>query len=120
MKLTVQDLYNLTKGLNDLLDKELSTSTSFTIARNHKKVSDEAKTAEELRKKIIEKYKDKENEDGSIQLKKDKLDEYKKEIEELHEQEVDVDIKKIKLDDLGESIKPRTLGLLEKIIKEDK
>lgn len=120
MKLTVKEVYNLSEGLNELLDKDLATSTAFTIQRNFTKVGDEVKSSNEVRKKIIEKYKDKENEDGTIQLKKDKLVDYRKEYDELMAQEVEVDLKTINLSDLGETIKPRTLGLLEPIIKEEK
>lgn len=116
MNLTVEELYNLTKGLNELLDKELSTSVAFTIQRNFKKVSDEVKTADETRKKLVEKYDDY-IEDNRIE-DVEKREEYNGELKELLSQEVDVDVKEIRLSELGESIKPRTLGLLETIIKE--
>ena len=119
MKLTVKDLYDLTEGLNKLLDKELPTAVAFSIQRNFKKIGEEVTASDDVRKKLIEKYKEKDNKDGTIQLKKDKLSEYQKELNELMQQEVDVDLKPIKLSDLGESIKPRILGLLEPIIKEE-
>lgn len=120
MKLTVKDLYDLTEGLNKLLDKELPTSVAFSIQRNFKKIGEEVKASDEVRKKIVEKYKEKDNKDGTIQIKKDKINVFQKDNDELMKQEVDVDVKKLKLSDLGESIKPRTLGLLESIIEEDK
>lgn len=119
MKLSIKDLYDLTDGLSHLLDKELPTSVAFSIQRNFKKVGDELKASDEVRKKIVEKYKEKDNKDGSVQLKKDKLDDYKKESDELMGQEVEIDLKPIKLSDLGESIKPRTLALLESILEEE-
>ncbi|MCR1834964.1 hypothetical protein NSA56_11215 [Oceanobacillus caeni] len=119
MKLTVQELYNLTEGLSTLLDRELPTSVAFSIQRNFKKVGEEVKASDEVRKKIVEKYKQEDNDDGTIQLKKDKLDDYQKENNELMEQEVEIDLKSIKLSDLGNMIKPRTLGLLESIIIEE-
>lgn len=119
MKLTFGTLYDLSSGLNKLLDKELPTKVALFVQQNYKKVSDELNPSNEVRKSLIEKYKEKENEDGSVQLKKDKVELYKKEVNELMEQQVDIDLKSIKLSDLGESIKPRTLGLLEPIIKEE-
>ncbi|MBT2599079.1 MULTISPECIES: hypothetical protein [unclassified Oceanobacillus] len=119
MKLTVTELYNLSDGLKNILDKELPTSVAFSIQRNFKKVGDELTPSNEVRKNIIEKYKEKDNGDGSFNIKKDKVELCKKEVNELMEQEVDIDLKRIKLSDLGESIKPRTLGLLEPIIKEE-
>lgn len=118
MKLTVQELYNLIDGLSSLLDKEIPTSVAFSVQRNFKRISEEVKASDEVRKKIVEKYKEKDNEDGTIQLKKDKLKNYQKESDELMQQEVDIDLRVINLADLGESIKPRILGLLEPIIEE--
>ncbi|WP_424475529.1 hypothetical protein [Oceanobacillus kimchii] len=120
MKLTVQDIFDLNKGLNDLGDKELPIGVAFNVSRIGRIIGDEYKTASGLRSKIVERYKEKELEDGSIRLKKDKLDEFNREIDKLTEQEVKVDIQKINLSDLESiSVTPKTLGLIHKIIKED-
>lgn len=117
MKLTIKDVYSLAEGLTLLLEKEFATKTAFTIQRNHSKVMSEFEIANDLRRKIIDKYKEKDLDNGKVELKEDKKNDYKKEYNELMEQEVEVELKVIKLKDLGETIKPRTLGLLEKIIE---
>lgn len=119
MKLTVRDLYDLKAGLNDILDKELPTSVAFSIQQNFKKAGDELKPSDEVRRKITEKYKEHITEDGRI-LDDDKRKAFKKEMAELMDQEVKIDLKKLKLSNLGEEIKPRTLGLLSVILEEDK
>lgn len=120
MKLTVQDVYNLTEGLNELIDKELSAITAFKIQRNHKKLVDEFQSADEVRKKLVEKYKEKDLKDGGVKLKEDKIDDFKKELDDLMKQEVDVKLSPIVLSELKNiSIKPRTVSLLSEILKED-
>ena len=120
MKLTVKDLYDIGKGLRDLLDKELPTSVAFSIQRNFKKVTEEGKVSDEVRQKLSEKYKEFTDENGRFLAEhSEKQAEYSKELSELFEQEVDVDLRVLKLTDLGESITPRTLGLIEKIVKEE-
>lgn len=118
MKTTVQNLYNLTEGLNSLLDKELETSTALVVQRNFTKISEEAKTSEAVRRRIVEKYKDYINDNDQF-TDDGKREEFKEEIGELMSQEVDVDIKKLKVSDLGETIKPRTLAQLSLIIDKE-
>lgn len=119
MKLTFRTLYDLSSGLNKLLDKELPIKVALFVQQNYKKVDDELKPSDEVRKNLIDKYKEKDNGDGSFNIKKDKFDVFKKEMKELMEQEVDVELKLIQVTDLGDFIEPRTLGLLEPIIKEE-
>lgn len=115
----VQDVYNLIEGLSDMIDKELPISTAYIVQRNHKKLVDEYKVANETRQGIMEKYKEKDTDDGVV-IKKDKTKEFDKDIKELMDQEVDLALDKIWLEDLGETaVKPRTLALIDTIIKED-
>lgn len=123
MKLTVQDVYNLAEGLNGVLDKDdIPTKAAFRLQRNHSKIVDEFEVADKLRREIVDKYKEKEQENGLVKIKKDEFDQYKKEHDELMEQEIDIKLSYIYLHELGKTTKPRTLGLLEKILKveEDK
>lgn len=117
MKLKVGDLYDLSLGLNDLSDKELPIATSLKIEQNHQTVSKELVSTDKVRQKLIEKYKDYDLDDGGVQLKKDKIDIYHKELNELMEQDVEIELKEINLTELEEiSIKPRTLTLLNAIL----
>jgi len=122
MKLKVSDLYDLSLGLSDLSEKELSISLSFEIQRASKAVSDELIASDKVRKKIIEKYKEKDLENGQVQIKKDKLIEFNKKMQELMKQEVEVSIDKIDIKDLEKAdinIKPKTLMQLDSILSAD-
>ncbi|QBP06952.1 hypothetical protein [Virgibacillus phage Mimir87] len=100
MKLAVQEVYNLTEGLNEIINKELSAVTGLKIHRNHKKLVEEFKSADEVRKKLVEKYKEKDLEDGGVRLKKDKIEDFQKELDDLMKQEVEIKLSPIMLSEL--------------------
>lgn len=104
MKVKVGDVYKMTEGISHLMDKNLNSKLAFRVGRNYKKLSEEVRTAEETRDKI--KF-----EEGT--------EEYDKEVDALFDEEVDIKLSYIYLHELQE-VKPRTLVLLEKIIKEGK
>lgn len=120
MKLLVKDLYNINEGLSKLLDKDLPTSVAFSIQKNVKAIGDEITPANEVRTSLAEKYKEFTDDDGVFKEGNEvEKAEYAEKINELMEQEVDVKIRPLKLSELGETIKPRTLFLLDEIIEED-
>lgn len=114
--LTVKDVYDLQEGLHQLNEKELPISVALKVQRNAMKVDSEYKIANDLRRKIIEKYKDKQLENGNVQIKKEKLDDFNKEIDELMQQEVKLDLEKVDPSELGETIKPRILIQISKML----
>lgn len=119
MKIKVADLYNLSLGLNELSKKELPIALAFKIQRAQKKVSEELIASDKVRQSLIEKYKEKVLDNGDVQIKKDKLNEFNEKINELMAQEIDLDIEKINIDDLEKSVekvKPQTLMQLETIL----
>ena len=125
MQLKVNDLYNLSLGLADLSNKELPIDLAFKIQKAQKKVRDELIASDEVRQKIIKKYKEKDLDDGQVQIQKDKIEQYNSEVAELLDQEVKVNIDKISINELKAlekdkiKIKPKTLMQLEMILKAD-
>lgn len=117
MNLTVQDIYNLNEGLIVVNEKDLPIKVALKLQRNSLKVNEEYNVASGIRRKIIDKYKDKKLDNGNVKIKKDKIEVYNKEIKELMEQDVKIELEKINPSDLGETIKPRTLILIDKILK---
>ena len=120
----IEEIYELNEGLKAIADKELPIKVTFLIQKNMSAVEDEIKNAEVIRQKIIKKYTDEEatknlKEQGVVQLQKDKLEDFNKEINELMGQEIDVELKKISIDDLdGITMKPVNLNRLRYIIEE--
>lgn len=121
MKLKVNDLYDLSLGLDDLADKELGISTALKVQRNQKNVSEELIPTNKIREKIIDKYKDDKVRvaNGGVKIKDHKWDIYNKEINELMDQDVELKLEKINIKDLGDiSIKPRALTFLSSMLIE--
>lgn len=65
-----------------------------------KKVGDALEAPFKVRKDLIEKYKESEDEQGNIKLKKDKVEQFNKENMELLEQDVDIEFPKIKIEEI--------------------
>ena len=119
MKLKVANLYDLSIGLDDLSQKELSISISLKIQRAQKIISEELIASENVRQQVIQKYKDRELDNGGVKIKKDKLREFEEEMNELMKQELDVKLDKISIKDLENEeikIKPKILMNLETIL----
>lgn len=117
----MNDLYNLSIGLSDLAEKEFSIGTSLKLERNQKNVSEELISTDKVRQKIIEKYKDKDVKvENGVMIKDEHRDTYQKEVDELMEQDVKLKLEEININDLGNiSIKPRTLMLIKKMLKQE-
>lgn len=120
MELTVQDIYDLNEGLAIINQEDLPTKVALKLQRNTIELSKEYDVAQSVRQKIIKKYQEKVLDNGNVKIKKDKLDAYRKETKELMEQEVKVKLTTIDVDELElPTIKPNTLIMLDKIIKEN-
>jgi hypothetical protein len=128
MKLKAGEIKIINEGLKEILLKELPVKPAYWLARIAMKLETEIKTFEQARMGLINKYSNK-DEKGNPAIKKTKdgqsqfditdVEGFEKEFNELNSQEIEIDIKPIKLADLGElNIKPVTLARLEKIIEE--
>lgn len=118
MKLTIQEIHNIQEGLADLLDRELSVKVAFKIQLNFKKLGKEVGAANDVRRGLLNKYSEYITDGNRIKDAKIKA-KYDKELDELMAQEAKVDVEKIKLSELDGHIKPRTLGLIDKLIEEE-
>ncbi|MGP4074119.1 hypothetical protein ACTWQB_16560 [Piscibacillus sp. B03] len=118
MQLTVKDIYELQEGLSELANKELPVAVAFKLQLNLRKVADEYQSAQKLRDKIVQKYKEKDLENGRVRIKEDKLETFKQEIDELMAQEVKVNLQKIDINDLDDiKVSAKALSLTHKILK---
>ncbi|WP_326514151.1 hypothetical protein [Clostridium intestinale] len=130
MKLTNKTIENSINSLARLSLMELPVKVSYAIAKNINKINKEIKVFNSERQKLIQKYsiKDKDgkpkiNEDYTISIQEDLLEEWNMELNELLEIENDIDIHLIKEDDLINAscnISPSILIDVEYMIKENK
>jgi hypothetical protein len=99
MKLKLYEIVNSEDALKELGSLKLSAKLSYKISKNVKKIVDELREYNTLKNKlIVEKY-GTQNESGNFQVMKENLPDFVKELNELLESEVDVDIYPVELDD---------------------
>lgn len=125
MKFKVGEIRPVIQGLEEIIKIDLPVKPSYWLARILVKIGQEARSFDNVRVKLIEKYGARDDKGKLILDKKtnnyeitDK-ESFNKEFKELAEQEFEIDVKPIKLDDLGDiNIKPYILARLQKIIVE--
>ncbi|SFL38711.1 hypothetical protein SAMN04487943_101294 [Gracilibacillus orientalis] len=119
MQVTVKEVFNLNEGLNHIVNKELPVGVAFKLQRITRVVNEEYKTAQNMRSKLVTKYKEKDLDNGRVQLKEDELEDFNRELEELLGQEVKINVEKIEISELGSiQATPKTLGLIHTILIE--
>ena len=129
MKIKAGEVKIINEGLRGILDIELPVKPAYWLARILTKMNQEAEPFEKARVNLVMKHA-KKGKDGKPMFIKDKdgkptndidvadIGEFNKEFSVLAEEEFDIDIKPIKLEDLGDiKIKPVILAKLEKIIE---
>jgi hypothetical protein len=130
MKLKLSALFDSIQPLGELVGMELPASGALLLSRTAKKVQTEIDTANETRKKLVDKYTQK-NEDGNVQHPVDKDGKpiedqvvitdpalFNKELTELFSTEIDLDVSAIDIKNLGDvHVKPATLIALDWLFK---
>jgi hypothetical protein len=108
---------------NKLVVLDMPAKYALQLKRTGAKVEEEFKRFQDLYKAVVEKYKDPDAEDkgdGSIQLLEDKVEEFNEKMNDLLNQDVDVDIKKIPFSAIEDSnISMQDLIVLEDFIDEE-
>lgn len=126
MKLTIRKILNDTNSLITISQKQLPVKVSYAIAKNIKKLESELKIYNKEREKLINKYciKDDEgknviDEDNNLKIADEHLETWKKEINELTDIEVDIDIHKFNLDSLLDyDMTPAELMIIDYMIED--
>ncbi len=107
MKLTNRKIVTDANFLGALTQKQLPIRVSYSIAKNVAKIESELKVYNNEREKLIDKYcvKDEEgkniiDENNQLKISDEHLDNWNKDINELLDIEVDIDIHKFNVNDL--------------------
>ena len=125
MKIKNEVLLDSVQVLRKLNNAELPVRVSYKLAKNIKSIDKELKIYEEEKQKLINKYgekdeegKSKVNENGMINILD--VENWNKDIKELLEIEVEINVEKINIDELAKSdlkITPSELTLIDYMIK---
>ena len=127
MKLTNRKIVNDANLLGNLTHKQLPIKVSYAIAKNISKIEKELEIYNKERQKLIDKYclKDEEgnliDENNQFQIADGNLEAWNKDMNELLDIEIDINIHKFSKDDLFNSncnITPAELMLIYYMIEE--
>ncbi|MBU3131602.1 hypothetical protein KPL40_03985 [Clostridium gasigenes] len=129
MQLSNERLLADTQGLSQLTQKSLPIKVSYAIAKNIAKIQTELKVYDAERQKLIDKYSVKDadgktlvGEDNQITIQIEFLEAWKKDIKDLQEIDVEIDIHKFNIDSLvngNYDMSPGELMLLDYMILEE-
>jgi len=113
----VRNLISFNASLKKLLIQDLPVKISFKLGKLIKPLNEEYKIFAENKKKLFTKYG--EEEKGQVKIKPENTKAFTKDFEELLNIEVEIDIPKIKVDDLGDiKISPLDMSNLDILIQE--
>jgi len=130
MKFKLNEIRLATEGLSEILEKELPVKTAYWLARFLDKVNSENASMEKARINLVKKHakKDKDSNPMFILDKDGKntnqydipdINAFQDEFIELTNEEVDIEFKPIKLEQLGDiNLKPIVFVQLGKLIEE--
>ena len=127
MKLTNRKIVNDANLLGNLTHKQLPIKVSYAIAKNISKIEKELEIYNKERQKLIDKYclKDEEgnliDENNQFKIADGNLEAWNKDMNELLDIEIDINIHKFTKDDLFNSncdITPAELMLIDYMIEE--
>ncbi|MCD2348480.1 DUF1617 family protein [Clostridium guangxiense] len=124
MKITNREILESINTLKVVAQKQMPVKVSYAIAKNISKIDAELKIYEKERKKLIDKYAEKDkdnkiisNKEGQIKFKDQTA--WDKDIEELLSIETDIEIHKFKFDLLnGVQMSPAELQAIDYMIEE--
>ena len=125
VKLTNKEILEKVNVLGEISSRKLPVKVSYAIAKNIDKVERELKHYNKERKKLIEEYCLKEDNgtlkitDGNYDIAPERLEDFNKEINELQEIEVEMDIHKFNIELLnGYEMSPGELMCIDFMIEE--
>jgi len=120
IKFKLKEVVEAGPALGKILNSVTDAKTSYWLGKTLNKLLSEIRDIEKARIKLVEKYGKKEN-DGSIKVIEDNIDDFKKEYEAFLEDEITIDMPKLKLEYLKDAkLSPVDMMALDKIIEETK
>ena len=124
MKLCNQKVINVVNGIGNILEMSLPVKSSYAISKNIAKIEKEAEIYNKEREKLLNKYAAK-NEDGTLKIDEngavilENAEGWNKDIKELLEIEVDINIHKFSIHEIENcNMTAREIALIDFMIEE--
>ena len=126
IKVNLNDILNASDTFNAIMQQSFKGSLAFKIARLARELSKEMETFNAERQKLLQKYciKDengelKTNDNGTVQVEPNKINEFNEEFSSLLETEVEINAEKLSMDSLDSfDITPQQMISIEKFFEE--
>ena len=123
---TLENIINSAESLRALAQKELKGKTAYRVSRMLRELDNEYSLFNETRAELIKKYGVRDengelvvSENGDYTLEKEHIEDFYKEINDLLKNEIELNVNKIELDDLGDiTFTPNEMLMLEPFIEE--
>lgn len=119
MQIKLGELKNAEPALNKLATAQLPIRTSFKVKKMLRSISGDLQDFEAKRIELVKKYGEA-NDKGDTQVKPDNLPSFLKDMQDLSDVTINVDVDKVKLSDLG-SVEFSAVELmgLEQFVEDD-
>lgn len=124
IKVKIADIVNSTDALKELVKMPLKAKTAYHVARLGREVEKEYNLFQEKRMDLVKKYAIKDEngepivENEQISVAPENIETFKNEINELAASEVELNVEKIKLDDLNCDLRAEQISRLMEFIEE--
>lgn len=120
IKFKLKEVVEAGPALGKILNSVTDAKTSYWLGKTLNKLLSEIRDIEKARIKLVEKY-GKKDIDGSTKVTKENTEAFKKEYESFLEDEITIDMPKLKLEYLKDAkLSPVDMMALDKIIEEIK
>lgn len=119
IELTLKEAIEIWPALDELTKgKEMPAKTSYRLGKIHGKLRDDIDEYEKSRMKLFERLGDHDKEKDSWQIKKENMDEFKEELDQLQEEVITLDgVMKVEFEDIEHlDFKPASIVALEPLI----
>ena len=125
MKLTNKQIVNDSMILMEISRKELPIKVSYALAKNISKIEKELEIYNSQRQKLIDKYcvkdengENKVDENNQLKIQEEYLKDWGRDIKELQNIELEIDIHKFKINELdGYNMSPSELMVIDYMIE---
>lgn len=123
---SIKDIIGGKEVFKKLAEMPLNIKAAYNIARTIREIEKENKTFEDTRQKLLFKYGEKDssgqliiNQNNQITIIPEQINNYNKEIQELLDEKIKLNVEPINLNDLGEiQITPAEIYQINMFIKE--
>lgn len=116
MKIKLYEILNSIDILQQLRNQKFSIKVSYKIQRNLKQIQNEIDEINKIKKELIDKYSE-DLEDKKKFIPENKIEKINKELQDLLEEEIELDILKINIDEFILDISPNELSKIEWMIE---